>query len=195
LGNEIQANSYTEGYQGEPAVATFSDGRFVVVWMSGCPKGYGLDCDENLPTQDGSNAGVFGQLFDGTGTKVGAEFQVNTFASDFQGSAQVATFGDGGFMVSWDSGCEGESGCDWGDQCQDGSFKGVYAQVFGPDGLKVGPEVQVNSYTNWSQQDSSLAVHAAGKVLVVWGSDGQAGFGSMSDIFGKWVPLPQAPTQ
>ena len=48
-GSEFQVNSYTTGFQGNRSVAAVSRSGFVVTWES-----YG---------QDGSNWGVFGQLF------------------------------------------------------------------------------------------------------------------------------------
>jgi len=49
LGPEFQANTYTTGGQGFPAIASTGSGNFVVVWQS-------LD-------QDGSSEGVFGQRY------------------------------------------------------------------------------------------------------------------------------------
>src|SRR5262245_50561594 len=51
LGQEFQVNTYTKGLQGHSAVATASDGVFVVVWTSGI-------------YQDGDFDGIFGQRYD-----------------------------------------------------------------------------------------------------------------------------------
>jgi len=55
LGGEFQVNTFAEGNQAEPRVATFVDGSFVVVWESFA--------------QDGSKLGVFAQRFNADGSK------------------------------------------------------------------------------------------------------------------------------
>ena len=69
-GSEFQVNSYTTGYQSDPAVASDANGNFVVVWRS-----YG---------QDGSGDGVFGQRFNASGVPQGSEFQVNSYTTGDQ---------------------------------------------------------------------------------------------------------------
>src|SRR5262245_13584610 len=73
LGPEFQVNTYTSGFQFEPAVATNAIGDFVVVW-------------DDRGGHDGS-AGVFGQRYDGSGNRLGGEFQVNTYTTNTQGNA------------------------------------------------------------------------------------------------------------
>lgn len=60
--DEIVANTVTAGDQANPAVASFSDGSWLVVWQSGPGSGSN--------TQDGSGDGVFAQRFDATGARV-----------------------------------------------------------------------------------------------------------------------------
>ena len=97
----------------------------------------------------GSDAslGIIGQLFDNLGAKVGSEFSVNTYSTDRQWNPVAESFDDGGFIVSWES---------W---YQDGSFSGVYAQIFDSTGLKVGDEFLVNTSTLNGQQNIGLAVY------------------------------------
>ena len=61
-GQEFQVNTYTQDIQKRPIVSALSNSGFVVCWKS--------------LYQDGSRYGIFGQLFDGSGTKKGNEFQV-----------------------------------------------------------------------------------------------------------------------
>jgi hypothetical protein len=70
LGSAFRVNTYTTSTQGEPRVASDSNGNFVVVWH-----GY---------YQDGSDFGVFGQRYATTGTPLGGEFQINTFTTGKQ---------------------------------------------------------------------------------------------------------------
>ncbi len=56
-------NAWKQFYQSAPSVSAFSDGGFVVTWMS-------FD-------QDGSGYGVYGQAFNAAGTKSESEFRIN----------------------------------------------------------------------------------------------------------------------
>jgi hypothetical protein len=103
LGPEFRVNTYTTGAQSTPAVTVDGAGNFVVVWHA---------------LQDGSGSGVFGQRFDSSGVPLGSEFRVNTYTTDVQASATVASIGGGTFVVAWQS-----SG-------QDGSAYGVFSQRY-----------------------------------------------------------------
>ncbi|MGQ0675049.1 MAG: hypothetical protein ACT4N4_03040, partial [Rhodospirillales bacterium] len=46
---------------------------------------------------------VYGQRYDANGTKVGAEFVVNTTTTGTQAAPAVAGLAGGGFVVVWDS--------------------------------------------------------------------------------------------
>jgi hypothetical protein len=105
-------NTWTTGYQDGPSITSLPDGGFVVVW-------------ESFP-QDGSSWGVYGQRFDSNGNKVGSEFQVNTWTTDYQGVPSITSLSNGGFVVVWTSGCLSQ-GC----AGQDGSGYGVYGRIFG----------------------------------------------------------------
>ena len=89
VGGEFRVNNTVAGDQGQPAIAGFSDGGFVVTWMS--------------DQQDGSGKGVYGQVFDGGGVKANAEFLVNTTTAKDQWQPAVAGFAEGNFAVAWTS--------------------------------------------------------------------------------------------
>jgi len=141
-GSEFQINTYTAGKQTNPSVGTFSDGRYVVVWQS--------------DGQDGSNYGVFGQIFDSSGAKIGAEFQVNTYTTNKQWAPEVGTFNDGTFVVVWES---------YG---QDGSGWGAHGQKFNSDGTKLGAEFQIHTYTTNDQGLPSVGTFSDGSFVIVW---------------------------
>ena len=67
VGEQFQVNTYFTERQVEPSVAEHGPG-FVVVWQS----------DNG---QDGYSSGIFGQLYDGFGSRLGGEFQVNSRTS------------------------------------------------------------------------------------------------------------------
>ncbi len=87
LGGEQKANSYVNGIQQDPAVTALNNGHFVLVWGS-----HG---------QDGDMQGVFGQIFDGAGEPVGAEFSVNQSLRYNQRTPSVAALSNGRFIVTW----------------------------------------------------------------------------------------------
>ena len=106
LGPEFRVNTYTMGTQRRPSVASDTNGNFVVVWQS--------------YNQDGSGYGVFGQRYASSGTPIDAEFRVNTYTTNNQGSQyrvrSVAADAAGNFVVVW------------GSYLQDGSSWGVFGQ-------------------------------------------------------------------
>lgn len=87
VGPEQTANTYLPSLQRDPAIATLKNGDVVVVWGS--------------MGQDGSLQGVFGQIFDPRGNKIGKEFMVNQSTLFNQRSPAVAALPQGNFVVSW----------------------------------------------------------------------------------------------
>jgi hypothetical protein len=168
-GSEQRANTTTRGRQTLPAVARDATGAFVVVWQSG---GYRF-------TQDGSNTGIFGQRFDNSGSKMGPEFQVNTFTTGAQSRPVVATSPLGDFVITWQSGYYGVG--------QDGSASGIFARRFNASGTPLGPEFQVNTYTTGPQLFPAVASDALGDFVIVWqsGSYGLGQDGDGAGIFGQ----------
>jgi hypothetical protein len=152
-GAEFQVNSYTTDPQVEPRVAFDPQGGFVVVWGS--------------DGQDGSGFGAFGQRFDAAGTRLGGEFQVNTYTTDEQVYPRVAVDPQGRFVVVWAS------------NGPDGNLFGIFGQRFDAAGAPVGGEFQVNTYTTAYQIRPAIAMDAAGNFVVVWRSNLQDG-----DLFG-----------
>jgi hypothetical protein len=158
VGTEFRANTHTPGGQGGASVAADDAGNFVVVWGSAA--------------QDGSGSGVFGQRFNSSGTKLGAEFPVNTYTTDSQSSPHIAALASEGFIVVWES------------LKQDGDGSEVFGQRLDGSGSKAGPEFHVNSFTSGRQFYPSVAAGEAGSFVVVWTSYGEQD-GSLTGIFGQ----------
>jgi hypothetical protein len=180
-GAEFPANTKTAGAQLHAAVAADAAGNFVVVWAS-YPAYYGTSGG------DGNGSGVFGQRFDAAGVPLGAEFQVNTYTTGFQTSPRVTAEPTGSFVVVWES----LGGVD----AQDGQSTGVFGQRFDRQGVPLGAEFQVNSYTTGSQFSPEVSMDPTGSFVVVWesstfpiGQDGnQSGvFGQRFDVTGARV--------
>ena len=169
IGNsgEFLVNTTTLHDQGAEggAMAALADGGFVITWHSN--------------VQDGSNWGIYGQVFNADGTTRGGEFHVASYAFDSQQEPKVTSLPDGGFMVVWNS------------NYQDGDSWGVYGQRFDATGDAVGAEFRLNETTVGDQSTPSIAVQPDGSgVIVVWETPDGSGYG----IDGKRIPLPDAAT-
>lgn len=151
VGGPTLVNSAQTGGQGGPGLTALTDGGLLVSWVSN--------------GQDGSGSGVYLQRYDAAGAKVGSEVRANSTTAGHQGDQAVSALASGGYVVSWTS--EG----------QDGSFSGVYAQVFSAAGAKVGGETCVNAFTAGSQNDPSVSGLPGGGYVVAWTSDNQDGTG------------------
>jgi hypothetical protein len=92
LGAEFQLNTYTTSDQGAPAVAFDAAGNFVVTWYSNGSTGADIDAKS-----------VQARRYDGAGTPLGAQFQVNTYTTNDQSLAEVVFDGAGNFVAVWDS--------------------------------------------------------------------------------------------
>ena len=113
---------------------------------------------------NGKGREIYGQVFDTTGAKVGAEFLVNTFDAGQQESPVVAALMDDGWVVAWQS------------DDQDGSGVGIYSQRYNLLGEKVGAEVLVNTTIegdqgHWNSGNGvSITGLSDGGWMVVWES-------------------------
>ncbi len=94
------------------------------------------------------------------------DVQVNTYTTGSQRRPVVALGAVGGAVVVWDS--KGSSGTD-------SSANSIQGQRYAPNGLPVGGQFQVNTYTTDTQVSPSVAVDAGGDFVVVWVSLGSGG--------------------
>jgi len=170
VGGEFQVNSYTGDDQRRPAVATDTDGDFVVVWMS-----YGSS------GSDSSDSSIQGQRYDSDGHPVDGEFQVNTYTTGDQWFPAVGVDDEGNFVVVWDSYLSG--GTDSGYSIQ--------GRIYTSTGMPIGPEGQVNTYTPNTQTGADVRVDKDGNFVVVWESwDSGGSDTSYSSIQGQRFTSP-----
>ena len=156
LAPEFQVNTYTTDDQGLPRVAVDGAGNFVVVWESE----YGSLGD------DTSSFSIQARRYDGAGTPLGAEVQVNTYTTNMQRLPEVAFDGAGNFVVVWES-----TGSTGGDT----SYKSVQARRYDSGGTPLADQFQVNSYTTNGQGSPAVAFDGDGSFVVVWQSYESAG--------------------
>jgi hypothetical protein len=117
-------------------------GDFTAVWMS--------------EGQDGSEMGVFGQRFDSTGNQIGDEFRANTYTEGNQISPSLPKRASGDFVVVWSS------------YNQDGSDNGIFAQRLDASGNLLGTEFLVNTTTDSSQDEPSVAMIGTSGFVITW---------------------------
>lgn len=141
-GKEFQVNSYTQDQQWYPDIAMNKTGYSVIVWES--------------EGQDKDAGGIFGQLFNSQGQKVGKEFRINTTIESVQGTPAVAMDKTGNFVVVWEA---------YG---QDGDGYGIIGQRFSKSGKKLKSEFQVNTTFDKDQLFPDVAMDANGNFVVTW---------------------------
>jgi hypothetical protein len=155
---EFQVNTYINNAQIRPDIARLSEDKFVICWQS----------DE----QDGSNWGIYAQIFDQNAQKLGAEFRVNKTVEGSQSYPRVCGLTNGGFVICWQS-YAGLGG--FGTE--------VIAQRYDKDGIRQGEEFQVNTYTENYQYGPRICGLTNGNFVVCWNSLDQDGSGD--GIFGQ----------
>ncbi|MGB5676410.1 MAG: DUF2341 domain-containing protein, partial [Gammaproteobacteria bacterium] len=156
VGSEFRINTYTTGYQQVSSVSMDAAGNFVVTWAS--------------QNQDGSNYGVFGQVFNADGTSRGSEFQVNTTTVGSQLYNDVAMLDDGRFVVTYQH---------WNAD----SSTDLFVQCFNAEGSKHGSEIKVNSVSDMDYFPiPSITADASGNFTVVWNNSND---GALSGVFAR----------
>jgi hypothetical protein len=159
-GGEFQVNTYTQGDQMYPSVATDTAGDFVITWSS-----YG---------QDGSGWGVYAQRYNALGSAQGSTLQVNSYTQGDQMYSSVAMDASGNFTIVWQS------------NGQDGSGWGVYGQQFSATGAKYGSEFRINRTTAGDQFAPSIAMTGTGLAFITWSGNG---VGASNGVFAAQYQL------
>jgi hypothetical protein len=145
LGPQFLVNTYTTYIQSGPTAASDPAGNVVVVW--------------NSEGQDGDWEGTFGQRFDASGARLGPEFPVNTYTTQYQVLPTAAVAPDGSFLVAFRQANFGPS-----------PEMDVRARRFTASGVPEGPDFLVNTYTPGYQGDALVAATGAGAFVVAWSS-------------------------
>ena len=126
-----------------PAVATASDGSYMVTW-----------CEYNVA--DSANGwDIFARSF--TNSSGGPAIPVNSYTSGDQYNPQISVIG-GDYLIVWTS------------LGQDGSREGVFGQFVHENGALVGNEFRVNTTTVGQQMQPAVASDGNAQFLAVWTS-------------------------
>ena len=134
---------------GQPYVRALHNGRFVLAWQAA----------------DGDGQGIFAQVFESDGSAMGDSFQINRYDSGEQNAVAIAPLTTGGFVASWHSSLQDESGY------------AVAARIFDENGDALDRDFVVNQLTEGSQMWPSISAFADDRFVVAWHSDGQDGDG------------------
>jgi hypothetical protein len=140
VGGEFQINTEITNNQFDPAVASLTDGGFVVTWTS--------------TSQDASSNGVFAQRFDASGNAVGDEFRVNETTSGAEDTPAIIGLTTGGFVIAWGG--------------TDASGVGIFGQQYDASGNRVDGEFQINTEFSSTQDFPELAALPNGNFVAVW---------------------------
>ncbi|RME14188.1 MAG: hypothetical protein D6801_09700 [Alphaproteobacteria bacterium] len=159
-GREFLVNTEVTGSQIRPAVAGLTGGDFVISW------------ETYDTTQDGSSSAIKARQFGADGTATGAEFLVNSEATDTQYYADIAGTADGGYVIVWET----------EDTTQDGSSGAIKAQRYDASGTAVGSEFLVNTDGTSDQSWASVAGLAGGGFVVTWRTNDSTQDGSGASI-------------
>ncbi len=84
VGGELLVNTITANSQRNPQITLLADGGYAVIW------------DDTVPGQTGS-LGLFGQTFDATGARVGANVHISPVGS----SQEMTALPGGGYVATW----------------------------------------------------------------------------------------------
>jgi len=158
-GPEIQVNQFDERIQDLPEITVDGDGHYVIVWQS-------------FP-EDFEQQGIFGRRVNGSGEFLGDEFAIHQEVEAFQDFPTVTGLPDGGFLATWESAGQDESGF------------GIFARRFlGPAPARLdllGGDGQQTEVNQPFDEPISLVVRDQwgsvldGEVLLLEAPDAQAG--------------------
>ncbi len=146
---EVRANTYTYNRQTEPSMAADSSGNLLVVWGS--------------RRQELGTYGVFGQLLDPLGRRIGSEFHINTTVEGMQSDPAVAFDNNDNGWIVWDS------------NHHNGSQRAIMARQFHTNSAgRMVPktaELVIRQDNSRCPSKPALAINQNNEILVTWQSD------------------------
>jgi Ca2+-binding RTX toxin-like protein len=160
----IRLNTNLTATQSSGEVIGLNNGNFLVVWRS------------TDTTADGDSNALKAQIFDPTGNMVGGEFRINTAGLGSQITPAITVLSNGNFVVAWQS----------GDATQDGSSSAIKAQLFAPDGSKIGGEFLVNTFGQDVQNAPTITALPDGGYFIAWFTNDPTQDGNLGAIKGQF---------
>lgn len=143
---EFQVNTYFNGDQYRPTIAALANGGFIICY--------------NSVGGDGNGYGALCQRFDAVGNRVGTELVASVSTAGNQGSPYVASLGNDGFLVAWDS------------NAAPATKYNIYMQKYDLSGVRqFSADQQVNNDTTVDHQLPVVIGLSNGTYIVAWQSN------------------------
>ena len=140
VGSEFQINVGSVSAQAAPAAAADADGDFIVVWNGTA----------------GTAPAAFARRFSSSGTGLGSEFRVDSYAvGPGPSDVDVAADAAGDFLVAWND-------------------LGINGRRFSSAGAPLGSQFRISSTLSPSETAPDVAADGAGNFVVVWVDGGEA---------------------
>ncbi len=165
-GDEFAVNAFTPNSDAFPSIAPVSETDFVVVRQAA------------RPFLGGSSDSILGRFVNDTGPLGSNDFALPETAvttADTLDRPQVASDADGNFIVVWGSTADVFASLTetTGTPTANGNVgpidpKNIVARRFDSDGIPVGTQFVVNSYTTGLQTLPAIAMDDGGRFAVVW---------------------------
>ncbi|MFL0808843.1 MAG: putative Ig domain-containing protein [Agarilytica sp.] len=144
-GDQYRVNSHSSSHQHEAAFVQLNDGAYVIAWQS--------------LGQDGSDYGVYAQMYTQDGQPIGVEFPLHSVEQGDQKSVALAPHSDGGFVAVWES------------ENLDDSGRAIAVRQFNLDGTPVGAEIAVNATISGDQITPDIILLSNDSYIVTWVSE------------------------
>jgi Ca2+-binding RTX toxin-like protein len=144
LGAAFSLNTITAGTQQNADMAALPGGGFVAAWTD--------------TGADPANKGIWTQIFDSAGAKVGAAVHVSTLGPIGQDTPDVELIPGTGFIITWKD----------GNSTADSNAGHLRAQIFDLAGNKTGEEFSINPGLDAGQSLPDLTVLTNGAFVVGW---------------------------
>jgi hypothetical protein len=157
---EFQVNTYTAYNQRKPAVATLTNGEYVIVWVSEQERFSG-------------SVDIYARVFTNASTPVTGEILINS-GNDPCDTPDVAPLNDGGFTVVWAQKDLAVPTNSWD----------IWGRAFTAFGSPEVADFRINTFLYGDQYGPKIAAGSSGS-LVVWTSMGEDG--SREGVFGRFL--------
>jgi len=118
---------------------------------------------------DGDGSGISGRLLDSTLSGSLSSFRINEQGAGDQRRPDVALLSDGGAVVVWEGGSNGNVD--------------VFARFMSPSNTWLGGDVLVNTHTAEPQDDATVIALQNGQAVVAWASYNQVSSTSLKDVY------------
>jgi hypothetical protein len=160
--SSFQVNSSTVGDHERARVSLLNGGGAAFVWQGGR---YGFQH-------------IYARFLSASNVWATGDVMVNGSTNFVQIDPVAATLNNGNVVVVWSS----------FNQVNPTSLRDIYAQIFSPDGQKIGSEFLVNQFTSFNQRTPAVAALNTGGFVVAWISEQQRVVGTVS---GQLLPTAQ----